>query len=366
MAYLATTATDRFALFTAIASFATANGWTVNWNVLTNNGQLGLSKGTTFVAIGARSTTPVISRQMLFTGGTVNDVPLLGTLASAFTGTQTVWGNHTGAPGGNSATSSNHVWTNDWEGPFTNVFLFSNATGDYIHVIAQIGARYSMLSFGLLDNAGLTTNRSSYLTGTWYEFWENVNNPANSAYGPNRPAKSGSWSGGANGTSSSLNIGHHFAFLGRAVGNSGLTDTNVHIRPGASVVNPALFAGANNPVIWNGIKPLVSFYDTRNQSENWTRYLQLNMLNALPTTIGLPLMDLPVIGPQPWVPSMFFGTFPDVRAIWMEDLAPGQELDVNGNIWKVFPCKQKGNEEAVAVSPGINSWGYGLAFRKIE
>jgi hypothetical protein len=365
MAYLATTATDRFALFTAIANFASANGWTVNWNLTTNNGQLGLSKGTTFVALGARQTTPSISRQMLLTGGTVNDVPILGTLASSFSGTQTVWGNHPGAPGTNNATSTLHVWTNDWEGPFTNVFLFTNATGDYIHVIAQIGARYSMLSFGLLDNSGLTTNRSSYLTGTWYEFWENIANPASVNFGPNKPGKTGSF-GGTSGTSSSLNIGHHFMFLGRGNGNSGLNDANTHIRPGASVVNTALFSGANNPVIWNGTKPLVSFYDTRNQTESWVRYLQMNMFNALPTTIGLPLMDLPAVAPQSAVPSMFFGAYPDVRAVWMEDLAPGQELDVNGNIWKVFPCKQKGNEDAVNVSPAINTWGYGLAFRKIE
>lgn len=363
MAYLATTATDRFALFTAIASFASANGWTVNWNVTSNNGQLGLSKGTTFVAIGARSSTPSISRQMLYTGGTVNDVPILGTLATAFSGTQNVWGGHTGAPGGTSTTSMNHVWTNDWEGPFTNVFLFTNATGDYIHVIAQIGSRYSMLSFGLLENAGLTTNRSSYLSGTWYEFWENSSNPANSSFGSNRPSKTGSFSG-ASGTSSSLNIGHHFMFLGR--GNSGGTDFNGHIRPGSGVVDTGIFAGANNPAIWPTFKYMMDFHDNRLGTSNWPRLLMGGFYNALPTTIGLPLMDIPAVSPGLGINAMFFGTFPDVRAVWMEDLAPGQELDVNGTIWKVFPCKSKGTEAAVGTDPAINTWGHGLAFRKIE
>lgn len=361
MAYLATTASDRFALFTAISSFAVANGWTQVYNVVTDNGQLGLSKGTTFVAIGARSTTPSISRQMLFTGGTVNDVPLQATLATALNGTQKVWGGHTGAPGGATANSALSVWANDWEGPFTNVFLFSNATGDYIHVIAQNGSKYSMLSFGLLDNAGLTTNRSSYLTGTWFEFWENVASPTNSAFAPNRPSKVGSWS--PTGNSNNLDIGHHFMFMGRGNDSNGLLDQNVHIRPGASVVNTSIFP--TNPAIWNGAKPLINMYNTRLSTSAWSRFLPGVMLNALPTTIGLPLMDLPVVSPQPYGTSMFFGVYPDVRFVWIEDLAPGQELDVNGNIWKVFPLKQKGAENAVAIGPAINTWGYGLAFRKI-
>lgn len=361
MAYLATTATDRFALFTAIASFATANGWTIAWNVATDNGQLGLHKGTTFVAIGARSTGPSISRNMLFTGGTVNDVPLQATLATALNGTQKVWGGHTGAPAGTTANSNLNVWSNDWEGPFTNVFLFSNATGDYIHVIAQNGARYCMLSFGLLDNSGLTTNRSSYLAGSWFEFWENSASPTNAAFGPNRPSKVGSWAPSNN--SINLNIGHHFMFMGRGSDSSGINDQNVHIRPGASVVNTGIFT--TNPLIWNGAKPLMNMFDSRLATTSWSRFLPGVMLNALPTTIGLPLMDLPVISPQPYGTSMFFGAYPDVRFVWMEDLAPGQELDVNGNIWKVFPFKQKGAESAVAIDPAINTWGYGLAFRKI-
>lgn len=361
MPYLATTASDRFALFTAIASFASANGWTIAYNVATDNGQLGLSKGTTFVAIGARSTTPSITRNMLFTGGTVNDVPLQATLATNLAGGSRVWGGHAGAPAGTTANSNLNVWFNDFEGPFTNVFLFTNATGDYIHVVAQNGARYCMLSFGLLDNAGLTTARSSYLTGTWFEFWENNASPLNTAFGPNRPGKSGSWS--PQNTTINLNIGHHFMFMGCGNDSNGLLDTNVHIRPGASVVNTGIFT--TNPAIWNGAKPLMNMYNSRLDSSSWSRFMPGGMLNALPTTIGLPLMDLPVVSPQPYGPSMFFGAYPDARFVWMEDLAPGQELDVNGNIWKVFPFKQKGAESAVGIDPTINTWGYGLAFRKI-
>jgi len=363
MAYQATTASDRFALFTAISSFAVANGWTQAYNVATNNGQLGLSKGTTFVAIGARSVTPAISRQMLHTGGTVNDVPLMAGLSTALNGaTQAVWGGHTGAVA-SAVNSPLFVWMNDFEGPFTNVFLFSNATGDYIHVICQIGSRYSMLSFGLLDNAGLTTNRTSYLTGTWYEFWENNASPANAAFGPNQPGKTGSWSPSS--TSNNLNIGHHFMFLGRGAASDGILDTNVHLRPGSGVVNGAIFT--TNPTIWQGAKQLMAFNNIRNQTNSWSRYMQGGFFNSIPTTIGLPLMDLPVVSPQDYRPAMFFGAYPDVRSVWIEDLAPGQELDVNGNIWKVFPCKQKGNAENVlnAGAPGINTWGYGLAFRKI-
>lgn len=363
MAYLATTATDRFALFTAIAGFAVTNGWTVNWNVLTNNGQIGLSKGTTFVAFGARASTPVISRQMLYTGGTVNDVTFGGNLCTGFTATQNFYGNHPGAPGGSSGTSGNSVWTNDWEGPFTNVFLFSNATGDHIHVIAQTGSRYSMLSFGLLDNAGLSTARSSYFTGTWFEFWENTSNPASSSFGPNRPSKGGAWAN-TTGTSSSANVGHHFMMLGRSNGSSGQADTNTHIRPGTGVVDPLLFSGAANPAVWNGNRMIMDMYDGRQGTSSWTRLMQGAFYNAIPTSIGLPLMDLPAIAPMTYVNAMFFGNFPDVRAVWMEDLAPGQELDVNGDIWVCFPSKQKGSAAAVGTDPAVNSWGYGLAFLK--
>jgi len=361
MAYLATTAADRFALFNAIASFAGTLGWTVNWNVTTNNGQLGLSKGNTLVAIGARQTTPVVVRQMLAQGGTINDVPLLGTLATAFSGTQAVWGGHTGAPGGSTSTSHSHVWFNDFYGPFTNVFLFSNANGDYIHVVAQTGSRYSMFSFGLLDNAGMTTNRSSYLTGTWFEFWENSANPAttgNTGYQANKPGSSGAWQPSS--TSISVSGGHFFLFGGRSYGNE--STVNSHCRPAPGVVDAAIFPSIASVV--NGCRHSITHTNSWGDVDTFVRYMHPSMFGALPTSIGLPLMDMPYIAPFTG-PNMFFGNYPDVRSVWIDNVAPGEELNVNGDIWKVFPVKQKGTLAAVNAEIGINSWSYGYAFRKI-
>ena len=168
MTYQLSTSTGALNLLAQIATFAGSVGWTVDYSV---SGQIGMHKGACYVALGVRTTTPSFSRQMLHSGGSVTDEPIVGALCTVMTGTQNYY-SHPGSLG-STYNSVNHVWTNDWYGPFSEVHMFADTSGNHIHVIARTGmttprvdSRYSMLSFGFLDGAGMTTPAVPYVTGS--------------------------------------------------------------------------------------------------------------------------------------------------------------------------------------------------------
>ena len=370
MSYTLTSAADRFALFNAIETFATADGWTVDWNVTSNNGQLGLHKGDTYALVGARASTPEITRTMSLSGGSVTDVPLQCALATSFTANQYLWGGHPGVPGGTSNNSYYNLWVNDFYGAFTNVWLFSSAAKTHIHVVTQTADRFSMFSFGKLDNAGMTTSPVSYFTGTFFEFWERASSANSTNYAPNRPDYYSNWTQ-ATSTSSSANTFNRYAFLGCGSSASAPAKQLVQgvLMFPSGVLNPSYFpfgsgvtTGMSMPAdMYNG---LVAGYLG---SIPYPRLFEPSLHNPLNSTIGRPLWALPVYYPQVQSDQylQFVGNYPDVRSVWFDDtMSPGQELDISGDTWVAFPVKKNGSRSGVAAAAGVNTWGYGLAFKK--
>lgn len=370
MAFVETTAATTLDLFDAIVNFADDQGFTINWNTTANNGQVGISKpgNNFFLAFGRRISNPEISRNMLFSGGTRIDTHIFATLATAFSATQTYAGGHTGAPGGTGAVSQEHAISNDWYGAFSNVWLFSDPGGNYVHVVTRTGNSFGYFSFGLIDNMGFSGDRPCYVTGMFYEFWEKNASPTNNAYAPNRPQLGGSnW----NSTGAIQGTGHYYPFgLGTNGGSLVHWDYMSQLYMPANVIDNALFPGVGGTVVNRPISTMnvMDFSTSTPSAPRMLGGIFNGRMTAMSTTIGRPMLDLPVI----WgaggafhygAPFQMLGRYPDVRFVWLDGLNPGQVIDINGDPWIVFPFKQKGAPSAVAVEPGNNTWDYGLAFR---
>lgn len=365
MPVVETSASDVGDLLDAIAGFADSIGWTVAWNVTSNGGQVGLSDGgDLFVAFGRRIDAPSITRNMQHLGGTREDVQILGTLATGFSSNERYNGGHPGAPGGTSSNSTNHAFSNDWGGSFSNVWLMSDAAASYIHVIAQRGNDFNYLSMGLLDTIGMSVDRCPYYTGSFFEFWERNSSVTHANYSPNRPSAASATS--KNSTSAIAQIGHDYPFATGAGSDTTVTTFTGHLRALPSVVDSDLFP--STPAVVQDMMKTVDFMDSRTEFASQNRiYSNAMRMIAMPTSIGRPIFDLPLMWPSSRLnPFMFFGNYPDVKFVWLEGLNPGQVLDINGIPWQVFPAKQKRNETEINTAAGNNSWNFGFAFRRDE
>lgn len=365
MAYLLTSATGVDDLLNQLGVFAAANGWTVQYNA---SGQLGVYKGDCKVALGKRTSTPDINRQMLRSGGTVVDTPIAGTLCTAFSGTD-VFSGHTGAP----ALTVNYVWTNDWNGPFTEVHFLSGADNDYIHVFARtvatsprIDDRWSCLSFGFLDQVGMSGPKIPYLTGTWFEFWENSSSPTSNNYSPNRPSSSGSFPSNAQSTSGSASTGHSFAF--GAIGNgSQLQYFSSHFGIISGFLDESIFASP--PSVAYGQLGNRHVHDKNSNIRSTTPYAMVgdiaNFASPQLTVLGNTLIPaMCFYGTSHNLPLCFLGQYPGMRWFDMTNLSAAEEFEVNTDTWIVFPFKQKNSESEVANTGPINTWKYGYAILK--
>jgi hypothetical protein len=356
-------------LLDAISDFAIAEGWTSSFATTT---AIGLHKGDCFVAIGKRTTTPDISRVMLANGGTITDTPLVMTLATALAG-GSGYISHADEPGGSSLSSTNHIWTNDWNGPFNEVHMFSGASGNYIHVVARtitstgrLDDRFSHLSFGFLDGQEMTTDPVAYATGMWYEFWEANASGANSAYAPNKPGNTGA--NNMTGTTNNADTGHHYPYnliAGPASGSDYL-ESQCHFRVN-SFLDSTYFS--SSPIIaYNQIAALKIVGKNADNRVSDTNNMLMDFASVIApmnTSLGLPLIPLPAFyGNSMIAPMCYLGQFPNVRYVDMTNLDPGDEIIINTKTWKVFPLKQKNNEGGINYLPSINTWKYGLAFLK--
>lgn len=368
MALVETSASTYLDVLDAIANFAASQAFTLNWNVVSDNGQVGLSipLENFYLAFGCRTDFTNIPRNMLFSGGTENDLTFYAGLSTGFSATQRYNGNHPGSLIGTEIASTNASISNDWAGAFPSLRLFSNPAGDYVHVVAQKGSRFNHFSFGMLDNMGMSGDRVPYVTGLFYEFWEGNSDPAASNYNANKPSASG----GSSLTATTLtpNIGHRFPFsIGHSGGSSTHLGTQENLYLPANVMDPTFFPETQG-IISTRTARLVEIYNNADGNPSWSRFIGFmhGRMNALSTTIGRPLVDLPcfkLAGTNFDAPFQFMGRYPDVRLVWLDGLNPGQVIEVDNEQWMVFPWKQKGAEAAVASQGGVNTWDYGLAYR---
>lgn len=350
MAYQNTTATDHKDLMSVIKAFAVAQGWTVNYDDIAAVGQMGISKGNCKLTMGVVPSENPVLRTDAVNGGTVNDAYLYMVVNHSITGSlHQFWGHPSSIVSSN--TDPDRVRLNDVYGPFTNVWLFSNASGTYIHVVTQQGGdRFNVFSFGVLDKKGMTHPDVGYCVGCDYIWWPDFADVSNFQSDFNQPG--------------SLN--HFVGFLGEL-------NTIMCFIPD-TVVDPALgftdgdFQTPNTPSIYQIMSRGWQAADHQSAVQAGRPLDYFLTVDNQVVTGGILLSSLDVRYRQNDL-AVMLGQFPDIRFVNMESLNPGQEITLASDTWKCFPLKRKGSRQdtnqGANPRPFVNSIEYGFAIKKI-
>ncbi|AEY69558.1 hypothetical protein AH2_00052 [Burkholderia phage vB_BceS_AH2] len=337
---------------TALGNFAVANGWTkVKSGVNADGGYLFIEKNLCHLALQYFNTIAWYVDQYTGTSqGTVR-LPNHGfqaTVNRSIDASKTTFWQHPGFPRTDSTNStyfSTQVW--DLTGPLVAWHFFSNATGDYIHAAVNTQAdRWVHFSFGHIDKGALTHGGAAYVTGTKNPWWRDSNqpDPNHNSYTYNRPQ----W--------------HNYPFAG--------VNSNLYV-PDAF---PSGFTDIVNSQNWNTQQSL--HYktmqtrmrpDTFPENTNGACPLDHVVAAHVPSWSG----NVPLYG----APSMTkhysdgricaIGMYPDVRFLNMEGMLPGQEINLSGDVWKVFPITRQESWASGGRVFILTSGQYAIAYKKI-
>lgn len=349
MAVTITSASDRRSLLAALKSFCTGLGWTAVYDAISSKGQLGLSKGNCFLSIGEyRDSGDTTSPNTTVTdavAGTLNDYYLVAALNTSLTAGNTKYWGH---PGGNGYADSDLVTINDMTGPFSTVWFFSNATGDYVHVVVLSAPnRYSHFSFGTLDKAGMTHSDVAFLTGTYYHWWTFNSNPA---FAVNNE------------------VGHNNHLIGY---NYPIQHANIP----STVPNPSLGFSTGRVTHWNGGQwSWTQFYRQR-RSDHYGGFAASGYMLSVAFSLmedqvtgGVRLWSKPVVQRNSANTNyMFLGLVPDLFDVSMENHAGGEVITLGSDDYYLFPIKQVGAENNASQGAvpmlGCNTTFNGIAIK---
>lgn len=323
MAYSVTSAANPKALLAAIVSFATANGWTVEFDDATGvggiGGQIGLSSGNCHVAIGEQNATqnPVA---VTSPSGPLSDGRLYMAISPSINpALQRYWGQ----PGSivASATDGLRTFINDVWGPMEEVHFFGNS--DYIIVSVRCSAlRWTCFGFGNLDTLGMSHPKPGFCFSNYHAFWSTSGNMP--IYNLNDDQNRLLFSD----TSSAF----------RAYVPDGTLDPSLGFASGPVFV-PRGDGVRHDKVKWARLGQYVESLG----SGNACVLDQVLMLRNQPTTGGIALQALPVMY---WDLStnlrVFLGTIPGLRAVRMPQNSPGDTVLYGVEEYMLFPWKQKG------------------------
>jgi len=358
MAFQQTSASDYADLLSVVAAFAVSQGWTKVYDAIASKSQVGLEKGNCHVAIGAirnssdTADATTFSRTDLVFGGTLPDAYLVMALSSSLTASNTrYWGHPDSIV--TTYSDTDRISINDLYGPMSNVYLFSDSGGNYIHVVVQSSAeRFTHFCFGNVDITGFTVPACAYAGGQYHIWW-----PDSADY--------------SNTSSSNFNdpsdTGHLWWPLGYA---------NLHLFIPSGVLDTGLSWGVTPPVITKLQMSLVTratfWYDHYNDSTAGKMMDLVLSTKKQATTGGIPLHPISAVFSTDGTNAgqcCYLGEFPDVRFVNMDNLNPGQEVIYGSDTWVVFPWKRKGEEAATNYGanpePYVNTTFWGLAYKKI-
>lgn len=355
MAFQQTTASDVKDLLSVINSFAQSQGWTEVFNDIVANGQLGIEKGNAHITLGEKPGENPIARTDEVNGGTVNDATLYMVANHSINpATQTYWGQPNSII--TSQTDDDNVFNNDLAGSFSNVWLYSNATGSYIHVVVQSSAnRYTSFSFGVLDKKGMSNPDVAYVSGMFYEWWPGVN--------PYAGTISAAWI-------YPTSVEHAIGFFGENDLTSSVRKNGVMLFIPDGVIDPVLgFTDGDFQTL--SIDRIMQRGDDKDfaivngDGKMLDHFLAVD--NSL-TTGGIPMSGLGVRYIENNI-TTYVGDYPDVRLVNMTNINPAQEIKFGADTWQCFPLKRKGDRSettfGVNPQPNTNSIEYGIAIKKV-
>jgi hypothetical protein len=163
-----TSAANMNELLIALRDFLDANGWTINVDGTGSGGtSLTLSNGN---AHKFYLTSSTVARVDYDTGAFTDRY-----LHAAFDRSNI----------GLSAVSSGSALSNDFQGPFPNVWFFTDDDATYCWIVAQSSAaRYTHMGFGNLDNKGMHSVDLPFVCGMYWFYWRNIENYQNNTGNP--------------------------------------------------------------------------------------------------------------------------------------------------------------------------------------
>ena len=354
MAYSTGSAADLTALLDAIRVFAIAQGWTVDrWTSASR--LLFMRRGQTFVTMEGSSRT----YNNWDSGSSVSttEQTLRMAIGTGITAGLTTYHGHPGSIV-TTATDADRIEVNDLTGSFPSYHLFAdNSVSGHIHVVVQCSTeRWQHFSFGEVDKGTFTHAGVGYLVGT-----NRIYNRESSATDPTSTLVK------YNDISKIV-----YPFLGNWASDSFPTTYN-HRQIHAPDALP-------NNVNW----PVVSVQNTELwdgsflwKPTDWPRLSNLGEAKPLNAIIKNPinqwngtvmLWAIPCIVRSAAVSQMIYvGDFPNVRALNMEGMSPGQEISLGPDTWKVFPIgRQTAWGTKVELGFQYSTGQYALAYKKVS
>jgi len=324
------TAANRDEILNQLYIFATANGWTGQYNVTNPLRNIAISSGNCLISIG-ESGAPTVFTDSL--GNSITDARIRFGLNSAFTASQNFNGHTRGDNGLNDGNDDFPLIFDT--GGTTTVYLYTDGgmNPDYLHgmIRASDGLRWSGFSFGQLYAGDFTVPRVAYLVVNRFQFWFNSSDPTNSNSIGNDVE----------------NLVH--AYIGRLSNYnvripSGVLDTNLGFPSGDNVFSDNRTGGNDNLNVF-----VLSNLRPRNASRTFdeeTGICQgyLNTKNQL-ITGGAPLWFVPfLIRIEPDDFLTYLGDIPDMRLCDMRTFGALQNFQQGSDTWTAFPWCRIGQE----------------------
>jgi hypothetical protein len=342
MPFTVVSATTRADLLSAIATFATSYGWTIEYNV---TGELAMTNSNCHVAL---SDGGVTARTDSINGGTVNDGIIHGAIAESITTSNHHFYGH---PGSIVTTSndSDRIISNDLTGPFSNVYLFTDTAHTYLHCVTQSSSdRYSLMSFGNLNKLGMSHADVGYAFGEFYTWWPNNSSVINSLFAPNDISSPYHYIGMFLETYSS-----HVYFP------SGVIDTSLGFPSGSQQVS-----GSSLKNVFNRSQAAMSGYTQGYLLDHY------HFIDNDTTTGGAPLWPIPIrFSYNSGAISCHLGIFPDIFLFNMSGFAPKATITYGSETYQIFPLKAQGSyaNSKLGSSPTqySNTQNFAIAIKQI-
>lgn len=284
------------------------------------------SNGTTMVGLRSTTNGPGANKLMLFSG--------LGAYSSGIEGSLN----------GDDGSGASYTTTNvnngtifrgfqSLIGPFPNLYMFSNAAGDYCHVVLEWSAgKFRHMAFGKVIKFGTWPGgNGSYFAGS---FWNQQGLGSNGSI--NQPT----------------DANHALPFDNHVCNTSALLDWTLNYSNGTdSWIGP-------NEGLFGTVQHRQGRGSMRGGANRVFKNIQESLFTGLiplaPIVLGaVKLSDTPTT-------VRIVGQVPDMRMVNINHLTPAQEFSIGSDTWKVFPFASKGTtlgQESSAFA--------GIAYKKI-
>lgn len=221
-------------------------------------------------------------------------------------------------------------------GPFPNLYMFSNASGDYVHVVLEWSTgKFRHMAFGKVIQFGTWPGgNGSYFAGS---FW----------------SQSGLGNGVSGGViNQAASLSHALPFdNGASNGGQGL-DWSLNYSNGTDVwISPT-------EAVFGAVQHRRGRGSVRGGANRMYKNIQESLFTSLvplaPIVLGADkITDNPVT-------IRYVGQVPDMRMVNVNHLAPASEFTIGSDTWKCFPLSSKGQ------TTGQESSAFaGLAYKKI-